>query len=247
MPAGPIQLLCLPHSGASALMFLRWRRALPSWLDVRPVELPGRGARSAEPLRTDLLKLADDLGDELVSGLGDRYALFGHSLGAVLAFELAHALIARGAAIPLALFVSASEAPAVRDDRDLAEPKSDDELLGDLRRLRGTPEEALGDDELMRLVLPILRADFLMCGGYRHRPRAALPCPIHVLGGRGDDIAPGALEAWRDETSAGCDVSLFEGGHFFIHDRESEALRVVVDRLAAIAFTHGDAPSAAVA
>jgi surfactin synthase thioesterase subunit len=232
MPVDPVQLFCLPHSGATAQGYLRWSRLLPSWLLVRPVELPGRGARSAEPLRTDLVALARDLAAELSGTVGTRYALFGHSIGAVLAFEIARALVERGAPAPLRLFVSASEAPALRSDRGLARPKTDAELLEELRRLRGTPEDALLDPDLMGLVLPVLRADFLMCGGYRHSPRPPLPCSISALGGVADDIAPAALQAWRSETTAGFSMRLFEGGHFFIHAREREAIDAIVADLA---------------
>lgn len=230
-----IRLFCLPHSGATAQGYLRWTKALPSWIEVRPVETPGRGARAGEAPRTDLVGLAQDLAAELEPQLGSAYALFGHSVGAIVAFELAHALIARGAPAPSRLFASASAAPALRDDRARAEPMSDEALLGELRRLGGTPEEALAEPELMALVLPALRADFLMSGFYARRPRAPLPCPITALGGAQDDVAPQAIAAWEAETSAGFAMRLFEGGHFFIHEREREALDLVVAGLSAAA------------
>ena len=201
------RLFCLPYSGASAMVYARWRRLLPSWLAVQPVELPGRGTRMAEPLGTDPHRLAESLADEIQDGLDGPYALFGHSLGALLAFELAHALLDRGAPAPLVLFASGTEAPAVRDGRRWERPRS--------------------DAELMALVLPVLRADFLMCGAYAHRPRRALPCPVHVLGGTRDDVARPALEAWGRETAADFAIDLFDGDHFFIHSRQAEVLRVV--------------------
>ncbi|GLK69612.1 thioesterase II family protein [Hansschlegelia plantiphila] len=229
-----IRLFCLPHSGATAQGYLRWTKALPSWISVRPVETPGRGARAGEAPRTDLVALAQDLAAELRPHVGSRYALFGHSIGAVVAFELAHALIDRGAPPPLRLFASASAAPALRDDRGRAAPMSDERLLDELRRLGGTPEEALAAPELMALVLPALRADFLMSGGYVRRPRAPLPCPITALGGAQDDVAPDAIAAWEAETSAGFAMRLFEGGHFFIHGQEREALDFVAAGLSAM-------------
>lgn len=178
-----------------------------------------------EPLLTDPHRLAASLADELLAaGLRLPYALFGHSLGALLAFELAHTLLDRGAPPPVLLVASGTEAPAVRDDSDLARPKSDEELIDDLRRLRGTPEEALCDADLMRIALPVLRADFLLCGHYGYRPRPALPCPVHVFGGRQDDVDPAALRAWERETSAGFVLRLFEGDHFFIHSSQREVL-----------------------
>ncbi|WP_163029419.1 thioesterase II family protein, partial [Pseudomonas viridiflava] len=103
-----MKLFCLPYSGASAMFYSPWRRTLPDWLNVRPLELPGRGMRMAEPLQTDIVQLADQLADEIAAELDTPYALFGHSLGGLLAFELAHALRVRGLPAPLALFTSAT-------------------------------------------------------------------------------------------------------------------------------------------
>lgn len=227
MSAVAARLFCLPYSGASAMVYGRWRRDLPSWLAVHPVELPGRGARSGEPLATDLRGLATALAGEIEGAIDGPYALFGHSLGSLLAFELAHALRDRGAPPPLLLFASGGEAPAVRDDRELARPRSDAELIADLRGYRGTPEEALADAELMALVLPVLRADFLLAGSYAYRPRPALACPVHVLAGTNDDLDRPALEAWAWETSGSFAIDLFEGDHFFLHSRQAEVLGIV--------------------
>lgn len=221
------RLFCLPYSGASAMVYGRWRRALPSWLAVHPVELPGRGARSEEPLATDLRGLAAALAGEVEDVIDEPYALFGHSLGSLLAFELAHALRERGVPPPLVLFASGGEAPAVRDDRALARPRSDAELIADLRGYQGTPEEALADPELMAVVLPVLRADFLLAGTYAYRPCPALACPVHVLAGTRDDLGRPALEAWGRETRGGFAIDLFEGDHFFLHSRQAEVLGVL--------------------
>ncbi|MFS2126939.1 thioesterase II family protein, partial [Pseudomonas sp. Pseusp97] len=107
-----LRLFCLPYSGASAMVYARWKRQLPGWIDVCPVELPGRGRRFAESLHTDLRALASQLADEIAARLDQPYALFGHSLGGLLAFELAHALRDRGLPMPQALFASAAPAPA---------------------------------------------------------------------------------------------------------------------------------------
>jgi surfactin synthase thioesterase subunit len=222
-----VRLFCLPYSGASAMVYARWRQALPSWLTVVPVELPGRGARRAEPLVTDPHRLASDLADRLARDIDGDYALFGHSLGALLAFELAHALLQRGVPAPQALFAAGSEAPAVRDDSDMRRVRTDSELIAELHDLQGTPREVLDDDEMMRLVLPVLRADFLLCGNYAYRRRSALACPIHVLGGTEDAVSEDSLRAWAQETSAGFTLDLFAGNHFFIHGRQRELLDAI--------------------
>lgn len=229
-----MQLFCLPYSGASAMVYAPWRRALPPWIDVRPVELPGRGARMDEPFATDPQVLAADLAAELRGQISGPYAFLGHSLGALLAFELAHALVVLGAPAPRLLFASATEAPSMRDDADLARPRSDAELVADLRRLNGTPEAVLADAELLSHALPVLRADFLLCGAYTHGKHQPLACPVHVLSGTEDDIDPAALQAWEAETTGGFALDLLPGDHFFIHAQRARVLEIVADALSAV-------------
>lgn len=220
-----LRLFCLPYSGASAMAYSRWRRLLPTWLQVRPLELPGRGMRMDEPLQSDIRALAGQLADEISPELDRPYALFGHSLGGLLAFELAHALRERGLPEPLALFASATAGPAHRDVSEYAVAKTNAQLIERLRELNGTPEEVLANAELMHLMLPILRADFLLCGSFRHDRRAPLPLPIHVFGGKQDSVRAEQLLDWQADTSRAFSLDMFEGHHFFLHQQETALLR----------------------
>ncbi|QGW76914.1 alpha/beta fold hydrolase [Pseudomonas alkylphenolica] len=225
-----LTLLCLPYSGASAMVYSRWRRKLPAWLNLRPVELPGRGARMGEPLQTDMQFLARQLASEQRLAASQPYALLGHSLGALVAFELAHELQALGCSSPVALFACGTAAPTRREDYNdgnWREPKSDAALIEELRKLKGTPEEVLANQELMSLTLPVLRADFLLCGRYSYRQRPALHCPLHVLGGEDDRATEEQLLAWRRETLGDFSLETFPGGHFFIHEHEDRVLGVL--------------------
>ena len=229
-----LNLLCLPYSGASAMVYSRWRRKLPAWLQVRPVELPGRGARLAEPLHTDMQGLARQLANEQRLAASTPYALLGHSLGALLAFELAHELQALGCPPPLALFACGTAAPTRREGYDGAnwrEPRSDAELIDELRELQGTPEDVLANQELMSLTLPVLRADFLLCGRYAYRERAPLRCPLHVLGGTDDRATEEQLLAWGRESLGEFSLERFPGGHFFIHEHEDRVLATLTAAL----------------
>lgn len=250
-----LPLFCLPYAGASAMVYARWRRLAPPSLEVVPVELPGRGARSREALRTDLFALAQQLAGEIAAQIAARtakqaaihaetqaatqtasparagYALFGHSLGGLLALEVAHALQARGGPAPRGLIVSGTQAPALRDDSRYRHPYSDAELMDSLRRLNGTPPEVLADAEMMAMTLPVLRADFLLCGSYQARQRAPLHCPLHVLAGSRDGTAPPHPQAWAAETSSTCSSDVFDGDHFFIHSHEPDVIRQIVLRL----------------
>ncbi|WP_397458246.1 thioesterase II family protein [Pseudomonas asplenii] len=220
-----LRLFCFPYSGASAMVYSRWRRQMPQWLQVRPLELPGRGMRMGEPLQNDIVRLANQLADEIATELDCPYALFGHSLGGLLAFELAHVLRARGLPAPLALFTSATAGPSRRDVSEYAEAKTDEQLMARLRKLKGTTEEVLANHDLMQLMLPILRADFLLCGSFQYGAREPLAVPIHVFGGKQDSVRADELLDWQVETSTGFSLDMFEGHHFYLIDEEAALLR----------------------
>ena len=225
-----LNLLCLPYSGASAMVYSRWRRKLPAWLQVRPVELPGRGGRMAEPLHTDLRALARQLAHEQRAVTHAPYAVLGHSLGALVAFELAHELRALGCPPPVALFACGTAAPTRREDYaggKWTEPRGDAELIAELRKLGGTSEEVLANEELMSLTLPIVQADFLLCGRYAYEQRLPLPCPLHVFAGENDRANDEQLQAWGRETVGEYSLAKFPGGHFFIHEHEDRVLDVL--------------------
>lgn len=224
-----LRLFCLPYSGASAMVYSRWRRTLPQWLEIHPLELPGRGMRMSEPLQTDIRRLASQLAREVSRQLqqspGQPYALFGHSLGGLLGYELAHALLTLNVPSPLCLFASGTAGPARRDVSEYRQAKTDAELIERLRTLKGTSEVALADPDLMALMLPILRADFLMCGSFEYLPREPLPMPVHVFGGKQDSVRVEELLDWQDETTVGFSLDMFEGHHFFLQSQEASLLR----------------------
>ncbi|MDO9328181.1 MAG: alpha/beta fold hydrolase [Pseudomonas sp.] len=241
-----LTLLCLPYSGASAMVYSRWRRKLPEWLTLQPVELPGRGARYGEPLHTDMRRLALQLAQEQKATLKAPYALFGHSLGALLACEMAHAFRSLGCPEPVALFASGTAAPTMRADYDrgFAQPRTDAELIDQLRTLNGTSEEVLANKELMSLTLPVLRADFLLCGRFEPQQRPLLKCPVHVLGGKDDRATTEQLIGWSKETHGSFSVDMLAGGHFFIYEHEAKVLRVIKDQLEVHHRRHAMAASA---
>ncbi|MCI0592386.1 surfactin synthase thioesterase subunit [Chromohalobacter marismortui] len=225
MQAEPLTLFCLPCAGASATMYLRWKARLPGWIDVQPVELPGRGTRLAEPCVEDFERLASRLCDELRGhGRLESYALFGHSMGALLAYGMTQRLRAAGAPLPRALLASGSPAPARRDTQGLPGKHDDAALIADLRRQDGTPEEVFANPELLRITLDTLGADYRVCESFGYRESAPLNIPVHVLAGRGDAIEPACMAAWRQETDVAFSLDWFDGGHFFIRQQERQVL-----------------------
>ena len=223
-----VSLLCLPCAGGSATMYLRWKRLVPAWLRIVPVELPGRGARMDEPCETDFDALVTRLCDEQAIELAGPHALFGHSMGGLLAHGIAQRQRERGGPPAQALFVSASPAPVCRNPGRFLGRHDDAWLVGDLRRQGGTPEEVLADAELRRLTLTVLRADYGVCESFSHQAqRAPLDMPLHAFGGRDDEIGEARLAPWREETRGPFDLHAFSGGHFFIREHEAHVLDIV--------------------
>ncbi len=242
MAASPtVNLLTLPCAGASATMYLRWRRSLPAGVRLVPLELPGRGTRHGEPFVEDFQTLVDQLAERHSQDLQGRYVLLGHSMGAVLAHGLTQAQRRGNRPLPQALFVCGSAAPALRDTTRFAGALTDEALITDLRRQGGTPEELFQSPELLRMTLDTLAADYRVCASYRRGvsavppgPLGPLPLPIHALGGRADEIPPAHLQAWAHETTAGFSMSWFDGGHFFIRQQEPAVLTVLERELRAL-------------
>jgi medium-chain acyl-[acyl-carrier-protein] hydrolase len=222
-PEALLRLFCFPYAGGSALIYRSWPQHLPPGVEVCAVQLSGRGQRINEPPFRSLDALIPALAAALRPHLDRPFAFFGHSMGALVSFELARYLRGHGGAAPEHLFVSGHAAPRPGRRRekifDLPEP----EFKEQLRRLNGTPHEVLEHPELMELLLPLLRADFSVCDTYVYAERQPLDCPITAFGGLGDaSVSREDVEAWAAQTAGDFSVRMLPGDHFFLH--ESEAL-----------------------
>jgi surfactin synthase thioesterase subunit len=216
----PVVLYCFPCSGGSATSYLRWRKTLPGWIQVEPIELPGRGVRINEPLLRDFDELADFLSETMAVSASNEYAVFGHSLGALLAFECVHRLLGKQRPGPRAFFAACSPAPSRRSYERFGGLNGDDALIEELRAHKGTPEEIFEDPEMLRFTLDVLAADFSVCATFERKQRSQLPVPIFVFGGLQDDVVVEDLEAWNLETSGPMTLNMFQGGHFFFKEKE---------------------------
>lgn len=229
-PGSPTALLCLPCGGASAVMYERWRSRAPRWIQIVPIELPGRGARVAEPFSTDFDALVAQLCQEHARVLERPYALFGHSMGGLLAYGMASALHQRHQPLPLMLFTSASPSPST-DCWRFPERDNDEALIRDLRHYGGAPEEVFDCPEMLRAALDALAADYVICNSFCYRGPARLPVPLRVLAGRDDEIELQQLAAWREETIASFALHWFNGGHFYLRPQEGALLRLIENEL----------------
>ncbi|MFI9494985.1 thioesterase II family protein [Streptomyces halstedii] len=232
-PADAVTLVCFPHAGGSATAFHPLSRALAGLLDVVAVQYPGRQDRHREPAFEDLHELADAAYEAVVEAVGtDRpLALFGHSMGAAVAFEVALRLEQRAGVKPVSLFVSGRRAPSRHRSEDLHR-KGDDALLREIRALDGTAQAALDDEDIVRMFLPSLRADYKAIERYRSTPGATIGCPVVAL--TGDTDPKTTVEeagAWREHTTGPFDLRVFDGGHFFVSERTDAVARVLSGQL----------------
>lgn len=227
--SGELRLFCFSHAGGSAVGFLEWQSLLDPRILVSAIQLPGRGARYHEAPYTNLAELVDAIAIQ-VAAMGNRpYAFFGHSLGALLAFEVARRLRQRRETQPLHLFVSGSHAPRRRATRSALHKLDDGALIARLRAYQGTPPELLAHRELMELILPTIRADFSLVENYAYEPHGQLlDIPMTVMAGERDvrDTVE-QVEDWRLETSAGCTVRWFAGGHFFTQSCQRDVIAAI--------------------
>jgi surfactin synthase thioesterase subunit len=222
------KLFCLPYAGGGTTLFHGWGAALPAAVEVQAVRLPGRGPRLREPAMTEMSALVGALVDVLETEIGGMYGLFGHSMGGRVAFEVARELDRRRLPLPAQLWISGSRAPQLRPRRAPIHELPEPAFLTELRRYGGAPEEVLADQELMEIFIPILRADFALHDTYTYRPGPPLSVPLSVFGGTEDPyVLAGDLEAWSEHTTAGFEIQMFPGGHFFLHG----ARTLLLDRL----------------
>jgi medium-chain acyl-[acyl-carrier-protein] hydrolase len=234
-----LRLFCLPYAGGGARIYRTWADALPDDVEVCAVQLPGRDQRHNEAPITDAAMLVGALSVVLRQYLDMPYALFGHSMGAVLAYELARRLGTVYEHEPSALFVSAHGAPHLPPRRPPSHHLPDDEFIARMKALNGTPPEVFGNPELLALLLPMVRADFKLVETYAELPGPRLSCPVFAMGGRSDtDVPPTSLEAWAAVTRGRFESMLFEGGHFYINS-ERETLLTVLTKYLSAGFGRG--------
>lgn len=234
-PAAPLRLFCLPHTGGGAATYRWWARQLAPAVEVVAIRLPGREARLREPPYTRLTDLVPALVDAVEPWLDRPHAWLGHSMGALIAFEACRALRGRGLPRPRRLFAAGRRAPHLADREEPVHQAPAADIVARLRELGGTPGEVLDDARTIGALMPMLRADYAVSETYRWRPAPALECPISVLGGAEDPLTTAdELQAWSLHTTGQCDVRMFTGGHFFLHEDRARILPAIRADLASI-------------
>jgi pyochelin biosynthetic protein PchC len=236
-PDAAVRLIMLPHAGASASYFFPISESLAPTVECGVVQYPGRQDRRHDPCIEDLMEMADKVTTAVLPLFDRPFALFGHSMGATLAFEVARRLEEMGAEAEM-IFVSGRRSPT-RPRAEDVHRRGDAGLIQEMRRLSGTDQRLFDDEELLAMILPAVRSDYTAIERYRMIPGSRINAPIHVLIGDSDPKA-GLAEAaaWEEVTTGTFSQRVFRGGHFYLAEHQSEVINTISDAL--LPLTAGD-------
>lgn len=225
-----VALFCFPYAGGAAASYNTWRQYLNGTMQLRAVELAARGRRMREANYNSLHDAVDDvfniIKDEVAAS---PYVLFGHSMGSVIALELAHKIRDNNLPGPGHIFFSGRAAPQVpRKNKRTLHHLPDEQFKEEIMKLGGTPKEFFQHPELMEVFLPLLKGDFRLTETYVHHEKdSPLACNITVFSGTQDEDSPEEVEAWKVHTTGSCDFHYFEGGHFFLHEETEKIVDII--------------------
>lgn len=222
------RLVCFPHAGGSASFFFPVAQTMAPDVDVLAIQYPGRQDRRFETPVDSVHTLADLVVEELTEWADRPLTLFGHSMGAVLAYEVAHRLRERGIT-PLGLFASGRRAPSTYRG-ETVHLRDDAGLIAEMQELSGTDAAILADEELLRMILPAIRGDYRAIETYRHRTVPPLDCPVVALVGDEDpQVTADEARAWEQHTNGAFRLRSFPGGHFYINAHAQDVMREIAD------------------
>lgn len=231
-PQAKIRLFCLPYAGGSAIIFRTWPNHLPPTIEVCPIEIPGRGRQIKLPPYRKIEPLVEEIGKNIIPFLDKPFAIFGHSMGGLVSFELIRFLRSNYNLSPLHLFISARNAPQVTPIKKPIYNLPDDEFWQEICDFNGTPDEVIDNSDIIEFFLPILRADFTILDTYVYQEQPAFDFPISVFGGLQDKVYTDyELAAWQEQTTAAFSLHKLEGNHFFIREHEKVLLQYISKKL----------------
>ncbi|MCH5586166.1 alpha/beta fold hydrolase [Shimazuella sp. AN120528] len=231
-------LFCFPYGGGNPAFYNNWEVFLSDHFQVCPVQLPGRGMRFTEPSYTDFRLLIQDITEALIPHLSsNRFSFFGHSMGALVSFEVARSLQRKDLPLPETLFVSGYHAPHLPDPGRKIHDLPDEEFLNGIIEMNGLPEELVENRDYLSVFLPALRADFTMCETYEYLPDQKLKSAIVALGGKEDpEAGEEHLKAWKEQTASDFSLHMLDGDHFYIHQKETEIVKIIENQCKTLYF-----------
>lgn len=227
-----LKLFCFPYAGGSSAIFYKWKQYLSPNIELRPVELAGRGKRIREPFYADIEDATEDILNQIGNELTQSpYAFFGHSMGALISYRLAHKINRRSLDKPSHLFFSGKGAPHIKKENAKKYHLMDSEIFKkEMIGLGGTPPEFFDYPELMELYLPLLKNDFKIVEKYVHDDRVeTLTQDMTIFLGKEDDLTPAQCTEWEKHTVGKCKIHYFNGGHFFLN-HEIKSITDIINR-----------------
>jgi medium-chain acyl-[acyl-carrier-protein] hydrolase len=236
-PSARVRLFCFPYAGIGASVYRPWAAELPQSVELLALQAPGREARFREAPISDVGEMVGQMIGGILPYLDRPMVFFGHSMGALVAFELIRRLGADGLPVPRLLVVSGRRAPRIRDEDPPLHSLPDEEFVTEIqRRYGGIPTEVMQHSELLALLLPALRADIEASERYRYEGAEPLRCPILAFGGAQDEQVPEAvLAGWQEESTGSFSLRLFPGGHFYLQSARAQLLEALVEALHGVA------------
>jgi medium-chain acyl-[acyl-carrier-protein] hydrolase len=229
-PAATLRLFCFPYAGIGASIFRTWAPEFPPHVELCLMQPPGREGRFTEPAFHDLSAMADSAAQAIAQHVSIPFMMFGHSLGALVSFEVVRRLRRQGLPLPLHIFVSAHRAPQFPHPHPPLRHLPDAEFIEHVsREYDGIPRAVLENPDLVELMLPSLRADFTAFETYRWTDEAPLQLPISVFGGRADRrVSESELQGWRERTTGSFRLEMFDGDHFFLQSRRDPLIASIL-------------------
>jgi surfactin synthase thioesterase subunit len=222
-------LFCLPYAGGSEVIYYKWRRYLNSYINLYPIELKGRGKRIDEGFYESIEEAVDDIFNNVKDEvLNSDYAIYGHSMGGLLAYELYYKIGKMKVRKPSHMFFSGYGAPSIKRKKENIHNLPDCEFIKKVFELGGTPEELINNKELLQVFLPIIRNDFKILENYTYKEREnKIECDISILNGKQDNISLEEILAWKNHVCRGFKVYNFEGNHFFINNNVKNITNII--------------------
>lgn len=224
-----ITLFCLPYAGGSAIIYNKWKKYINNCIEIVPVELAGRGKRLNEQLYDKIEDAVDDAYEIIKSNINGHglYGLFGHSMGSIITYELAHRINTSNLPNPEYLFVSGRRPPHIEKNEKMIHALPDDEFTNEIIEMGGTPKEIFENKAMLELFLPILRKDFRIVENYKYLKKPPLDIEIIAFYGDEEEIDDSEVKEWIIHTNKRCRIFKINGDHFFINAKTKEVVNII--------------------
>ncbi len=229
-----VRLFCIPYAGGSANVYNKWRKHIASSIELCPVELAGRGKRFGEPFYNSLYDAANDVFNSIADKINEvPYAIFGHSMGSWIAFELYYKLKETGFKEPIHIFFSGRYPPHIKKGGKVFNELTNEEFKEEILKIGETPVELFEDKAMESAIIQLLKADYKILENYKFLPKGQpINCDITIFNGKRDnDVTGNDLKEWPKYSGKQCDIYEFDGGHFFINSEREVVLKAISDKL----------------